>query len=196
MQFFLGRVGYRGTRLIFQTMNIVAFSGSLRADSLNTRLIHALQALAPQDTQITYIPIDGLPLYNSDLEAAFPEAAQKIKDAVEAADGIIFATPEYNRSVPGVLKNAIDWASRPWGKNSFAGKPVLVMGVSVGRLGTAVAQTHLKEIMLYLDATVIGQPELYFGPGDTLFDATGALTDAHTKELLTQALTVLQKRAG
>ncbi|MDD2657361.1 MAG: NAD(P)H-dependent oxidoreductase [Candidatus Pacebacteria bacterium] len=177
-------------------MNILAISGSVRKDSFNTALLRTMQPLAPPEMQIEIADISGLPLYNQDSEGTFPAVAQALKDKVEAADGIIIATPEYNRSVPGVLKNAIDWASRPWGKNSFAGKPVLIMGVSVGKLGTAVAQSHLKQIMVYLDASVIGQPELYFGPAHELFDEAGNLTDVSTKELLTKALGVLASRTA
>ncbi|HQT83038.1 MAG TPA: NAD(P)H-dependent oxidoreductase, partial [Candidatus Paceibacterota bacterium] len=158
-------------------MNIVAISGSLRKDSFNTALLRAMQSLAPGGMDIQIADIGGLPLYSQDAEASFPPAAQKLKEAIEAADGIIIATPEYNRSVPGVLKNAIDWASRPWGKNSFAGKPLMTAGVSVGKIGTAVAQSHLRQIMSYLDAQVIGQPELYLGPAQGIFDADGTITD-------------------
>jgi chromate reductase len=146
--------------------------------------------------QIEIADIGSIPLYNEDDEAAFPPAAKALKDKVEAADAIIIATPEYNRSIPGVLKNAIDWASRPWGQNSFAGKPVLTMGVSVGRIGTAVAQSHLRQVMVYLDTHVIGQPELYFGPAQELFDAERNIADEHAKELLTKALTALAARAA
>lgn len=177
-------------------MNIIALSGSLRKGSYNTMLVRALQALAPEGMRIEIAEIRDLPLFNQDDEAAFPAAAQALKDKIEAADGIIIATPEYNRSIPGVLNNAIDWASRPWGKNSFAGKPVLTMGVSVGRIGTAVAQSHLRHILLYLDANVIGQPELYLGPAQELFDESGTLTHDSTKELLKKALETLAKRAA
>jgi chromate reductase len=177
-------------------MNILALSGSIRKDSYNTHLIEACKELAPAGTTITLAPIDQLPLFNADLEESFPAEATALKKAIEAADGIIIATPEFNRSIPGVLKNAIDWVSRPWGHNSFAGKPVLTMGVSVGRLGAAVAQSHLRQILLYLDAQVIGQPEIYVGPASTVFDASGVLTDQGTKDLLTQALSVLMSRKG
>lgn len=177
-------------------MNIVAISGSLRKDSFNTALLRTLQALAPTDMKITIADIGSLPLYSQDAETSFPAAAQALKDVIEAADGIIIATPEYNRSIPGVLKNAIDWASRPWGKNSFAGKPVITAGVSVGKIGTAVAQSHLRQIMSYLDAQVIGQPEIYLGPAQELFDEKGNLTDETTKELLVKALGTLAVHAG
>lgn len=177
-------------------MNIIAISGSLRKGSFNTALLRNLQALAPEGMQITIQDISAIPLFNQDDEAAFPKEAQALKDAVEGADGIIIATPEYNRSIPGVLNNAIDWASRPWGKNSFTGKTVLTMGVSVGNIGTAVAQSHLRHILLYLNADLIGQPELYIGPAQAIFDAEGNLTDASTKEYLTKALAVLAERAS
>jgi chromate reductase len=176
-------------------MKIVAFSGSLRKGSHNTALLHAFQKVAPSGMEIEVLDIGTLPLYNSDLEASFPAEAQKLKDAVVAADAIIFATPEYNRGMSGVLKNAIDWISRPWGKNSFAGKPVLIAGVSVGKIGTALAQEHLKNVMLHLDAHVIGQPELYLGPTSELFDENGVLTNDSTKELLKKGLDALAARA-
>jgi chromate reductase len=172
-------------------MNILALSGSLRKDSYNTKLVRVLQELAPAGMTISIADIGALPLYDGDAEAAFPPAAQALKDAIEAADGLIIATPEYNRSIPGPLKNAIDWASRPYGKSSFPGKPVLVAGVSSGKIGTAVAQSHLKQILVYLDARVIGQPELYLGPAEALFDGD-AIADASTKALLTKALEVLR----
>ena len=175
-------------------MNIVAISGSLRKDSFNTALLRAMQALASSDMKIIIADIGALPLYSQDAEAAFPASAQALKDAIEAADGIIIATPEYNRSISGVLKNAIDWASRPWGKNSFAGKPVITAGVSVGKIGTAVAQSHLRQIMSYLDAQVIGQPELYLGPAQGIFDADGNIADDATKDLLVKALETLKNR--
>lgn len=176
-------------------MNIIAISGSLRKESFNTTLVHALQKLAPASMHISVADISELPLYNQDHEASFPAAAQTLKDMVAAADGIIIATPEYNRSISGVLKNAIDWASRPYGQNSFAGKPVLIMGVTVGTLGTAIAHSHLRQVLSYLDMQIIGQPELYFGPAQELFDEKGNIIDESTKELLTKALTVLAERS-
>ena len=177
-------------------MKIVAISGSLRKDSYNTALLRAFQAIAPAGMEIEIVEIGDLPLFNFDLEAAFPAEATVLKEKIEAADGVIFATPEYNRSIPGPLKNAVDWASRPWGKNSFAKKPVLMAGVSIGKVGTALAQSDLKEVLLYLDADIIGQPELYLGPASELFDTEGKLTHDSTKELLAKALGVLAARVG
>ncbi len=169
----------------------IAISGSLRNGSFNTNLLQAAIELAPEGVEIKMIEIGSLPMYNQDLEAAFPQEAQMLKDAIEEADGIIFATPEYNRSIPSVLKNAIDWASRPWGQNSFAKKPVLILGASVGPIGTAVAQNHLKTIMNYLDTRVVGQPEFYMGTAQDKFDATGKLTDESSREHLRKALETL-----
>lgn len=176
-------------------MHIIAISGSLRKDSYNTRLLYALQKLAPADMRIEISGIRSLPLYDYDNEAAFPPVAQALKDTIVAADGIIIATPEYNRSVPGPLKNAIDWISRPYGNNSFKNKPVLIAGVSSGKIGTAVAQSHLRQILLYLEADVIGQPELYLGPAKELFDVEGDFANDSTKELIKKALGVLAERA-
>lgn len=177
-------------------MNIVAISGSLRKDSFNTMLLRSLLELAPAGMHITIADISALPLYDQDAEASFPATAQALKDMIAAADGVIIATPEYNRSIPGVLKNAIDWASRPYSKNPFAGKQILLMGVSTGRIGTALAQAHLKQILSYLDARVVGQPELYLGPAKELFSDEGNLAEESTKDLLVKALGVFASRVA
>jgi chromate reductase len=177
-------------------MKIIAISGSLRKDSYNSALVRALIALAPAGMEIEQAEVGNLPLFNSDLEAVYPAEAQALKDKIVAADGVIFATPEYNRSVSGVLKNAIDWASRPYGKNAFKGKAAITMGVSSGKIGTAVAQSHLKEVLLYLQMEILGQPEIYLGPASELFDATGALTNDKTKELLASALAALAQEVN
>ncbi len=177
-------------------MNIIAISGSLRKDSFNTALLRAFRAIAPADMQIEITPIDALPFFNEDLEASVPDAVLSFKEAIATADGVIIATPEYNRSIPGVLKNAIDWASRPYGKNSFAKKAVLISGVSIGNIGTAVAQSHLRQIMVTLDTFLIGQPELYLGPAQKIFDEVGAIADESTKTLLKNALKALSDRVA
>ena len=177
-------------------MTILGISGSLRKGSTNTALLRALQELAPAGMTIEIASIDAIPLYNQDAEETFPPAVRALKAKIAAADGLIIATPEYNRSMSGVLKNAIDWLSRPYGENSFAKKTVLVAGVSGGKIGTAVAQSHLRQVLVHLDADVIGQPELYLGPAQTLFDEAGNLTDEATKELAQKALSVLALRAA
>lgn len=169
----------------------VAFLGSLRKDSHNTNLLKAAQELAPEGVKIEMIDISAFPLFSQDLEADFPRFIQKIKDKVLASDGVIFSTPEYNRSVPGVLKNAIDWISRPYGTNPFAGKPTLIMSASIGAISGSIANYHLKHIMLYLDARVIGQPEFFVGGAQDKFSAEGKLTDETTQENLKKALETL-----
>lgn len=176
-------------------MNVIGISGSLRKDSFNTKLVRAMQELAPAGMHITIADIAGFPLFSEDIEKDFPPVVRKLKDAIAAADGVVIATPEYNRSIPGPLKNAVDWLTRPYGDNSFAGKPMLVAGVSVGKIGTAIAQSHLKHTLVYLDAKVVGQPELYLGPASELFDAAGALTHEPTKALVAKALAALAARA-
>lgn len=175
-------------------MHILGISGSLRKESYNTKLLRAFAALAPEGTTLDLADIGALPLFNPELETAMPAPATALKDAIAAADALVIATPEYNRSVPGVLKNAIDWASRPYGQNSFAGKPVVTMGVSAGKIGTAVAQSHLKQILLYLAADVLGQPELYLGPAKEIFAEDGAIAVDSTKELLAKAFEALAAR--
>jgi chromate reductase len=139
--------------------------GSLRTDSANKKLGLKVKDILENKFQAEgeLLEIGGLPLFNEDLEADFPAVVQELKNKVESSDRLIFITPEYNRSIPSALKNAIDWVSRPNGKNSFAGKKVLCMGVSSGRLGTVSAQHDLKKILLYLSCQVVGQPEIYVG---------------------------------
>ena len=166
-------------------LNIVAFSGSLRVASTNTGLLRAIKEIAGDAMNITIIDIGSLPLYNQDLEAtSFPAVANTIKSQIRAADGIIIATPEFNRSIPGVLKNLIDWTSRPYGDDSWSGRPVAVVGASLGPIATALAQYHLKQILLYLNARVMGQPEFYVGSSSEKFDKDGNLTDEKTKEYI------------
>jgi chromate reductase len=167
---------------------IIGISGSLREKSWNTMLLRAIKDVAKEkDMDVEIVEIGNLPLYNQDLEATFPEEAQILKDKIRASVGVIFATPEYNRSIPGVLKNAIDWASRPYGDSAFAGKAALVTGASIGSIGTAIGQSDLKEILLYLDMRVVGQPEFYLGPAQDKFDEGGNLdkgTIAHIEKSL------------
>jgi chromate reductase len=163
---------------------IAVFVGSIRADSLNKKLAKNLEELAPEGVTFTYVDIASLPLFNQDVEvSAYPSEAQAIKDIVVASDGVLFVTPEYNRSIPGILKNAIDWVSRPWGTNSFNGKPVGVVGASGSTLGTALAQSHLRSILLYLNTKVLGQPEVYFAGAHELFDEEGVVIDSSNEFL-------------
>jgi chromate reductase len=149
---------------------IAVLVGSLRAESMNKMLAKNLEELAPEGTEFEYVDLN-LPLYNDDMLAQYPEAAQAGKDIMHAADGILFVTPEYNRSVPGVLKNAIDWFSRPYGTGPFDGKPTGTVGVSSGHIGTAVAQAHLRDTLVYLNTKLLGQPEVYFSAD--MFDESG-----------------------
>ena len=175
-------------------MNIIAISGSARKGSYNTALLRATQKHAPEGMDISIFDISALPLYNQDAEETFPSRAQALKDAIESSDGIIIATPEFNRSIPALLKSAIDWASRPYGKNSFAGKNMLVLGASPGQVGTVVAQQHLKAVLSFLDARVVGQPEFYLSGATQKFDASGALTDEASVKFLSHALEEFAKR--
>ena len=176
------------------SIKIVAISGSLRADSYNTKLLRAFKNLASSDVDIDILNISNLPLFNEDLEANFPQVAWDLKKKIEEADAVIFASPEYNRGITSALKNAVDWASRPWGKNSFEGKVVAVTGASSGAIGTAVSQQDLKKIMLYLDSYVIGQPEFFLGIAQNKFDETGNVIDEKTKEHITGFLEVIISR--
>jgi chromate reductase len=152
---------------------IAVLVGSLRKDSLNRKLALALAHLAPEKFTFEHIDIGDLPLYNQDDDGHPPAAVQRIKTQISAADGLLFVTPEYNRSIPGVLKNAIDHASRPYGQSVWGGKPAGVIGVSVGQIGTALAQQHLRNILAYLDVPTLGQPEVFIQNKEGLFDDRG-----------------------
>jgi chromate reductase len=165
-------------------MKIAVFVGSLRAESINRCLARAVEKLAPGDWTFTHVRIDDLPLYSQDLDAAYPPACQRLKQEVEAADAVLFATPEYNRSVPGVLKNAIDIASRPWGTNSFAGKPGAVIGASPGAAGTAMAQQHLRNVLAYLDVATLAQPEVFLHFTKDLIAPDGTIAEPRTEKFL------------
>tara|TARA_B100000745_G_scaffold296224_1_gene241322 strand:- start:5648 stop:6190 length:543 start_codon:yes stop_codon:yes gene_type:complete len=170
---------------------IVGIVGSLRAKSYNLGLMEAFKSALPENAELEIMKIDTLPHFNQDLESDFPATAQSLKDAVEGADALIIATPEYNRAVPGVLKNAVDWLSRPYGKNSFTGKPVLVVGASPGGTGASLAQYQLKQSLLHLNANVLGQPEFFVGGTGDKFTEDGELTDDTTKEYISSALETL-----
>ncbi|MEE6281400.1 NADPH-dependent FMN reductase [Georgenia sunbinii] len=135
--------------------------GSLAAGSINRTLSKALIRLAPDSLAFTEIPIGNLPLYSWDYDAAYPPEGRELKEAIEASDGILFVSPEYNRSIPGALKNAIDWASRPWGQNSFSGKPTGIVGASPSGIGTAVMQSNMRSVLSFLNAPQLNAPEAY-----------------------------------
>ena len=163
---------------------VALFVGSLRKDSFNRKLAKAVEKLAPEDFEFAHVRIDDLPLYNQDFDADYPAEATRLKKDIESADAVLFVTPEYNRAIPGVLKNAIDIASRPWGTNSFAGKPAAVLGISVGAIGTALAQQHLRNVLAYLDAPTLGQPEVFMQMKDGLIDDDGNIGNDDTRKFL------------
>lgn len=165
-------------------MKIAVFVGSLRKDSYNRRLARAVEKLAPSGFQFQHIRIDDVPLYSQDFDADYPPIAKRLKQEVEANDALLFVTPEYNRSMPGVLKNAIDVASRPWGTNSFARKPGGVIGASIGSVGTALAQQHLRSSMAYLDVPLLAQPEVFIHFTEDLIDPEGRINNKGTEKFL------------
>jgi chromate reductase len=160
------------------------FVGSLSSTSINRMLAKALSRLAPPELRLQEIPFKDLPLYSPDHEAHSPPVVTELKRAIAASDAILFVTPEYNRSIPGGLKNALDWASRPYGKNSLARKPSATIGASPGRIGTAVAQQHLRSLLGYCNSPQMNAPEAYiqFTPG--LISPDGEVTDETTEEFL------------
>ncbi|MBC5783455.1 NAD(P)H-dependent oxidoreductase [Ramlibacter sp. USB13] len=152
------------------TYRIAVVVGSLRRESFNRQLADTLAKLAPKEFEFVQVGIGDLPLYNQDDDANPSEAVKQLKTAIAGAQGVLFVTPEYNRSVPGVLKNAIDHASRPYGQSAWAGKPAAIVGISVGAIGTAVAQQHLRTILAYLDMPTLGQPEMFLQNKPGFFD--------------------------
>jgi chromate reductase len=152
---------------------IAVIVGSLRRDSFNRRLANAIVKLAPVEFSFKQAQIGDLPLYTQDDDPNQSAQVRRLKAEIAASDGLLFVTPEYNRSIPGVLKNAIDHASRPYGQNSWAGKPAGVLGVSVGAIGTAIAQQHLRVVLAYLDVPTLGQPEAFIQASEDLFDDAG-----------------------
>ncbi|WP_068026552.1 NADPH-dependent FMN reductase [Rhodoplanes sp. Z2-YC6860] len=179
--------------------NIAVLVGSLRRDSFNAKFAKAIEKLAPAEFTFKHSQIGDLPLYNQDDDANQVESVKRLKAEIKAAQGLLFVTPEYNRSIPGVLKNAIDNASRPYGQSAFAGKPAGVIGVSVGAIGTALAQQHLRNILAYLDVATLGQPEGFIQAKEGLFDADGGI-GAGRRQFLTdwmgRYVAFVKKHAG
>jgi len=166
------------------THKIGYFVGSLASGSINRTLSKALIRLAPGDLEFTKIPIRDLPLYSYDYDADFPPAGRALKEAIEGSDGILFVSPEYNRSIPGALKNAIDWGSRPWGTNSFARKPTGIIGASPGSIGTAVMQSSMRAVLSFLDAPQLNAPEAYVKFNPDVFGSDGEVRDESTEAFL------------
>jgi chromate reductase, NAD(P)H dehydrogenase (quinone) len=166
------------------TYTVGYFVGSLAKASINRKLAVALTRLAPPQLQLREIPIGNLPLYSYDYDADYPPAGKALKNSIGAVDAVLFVTPEYNRSIPGALKNAIDWASRPWGTNSFARKPSAIIGTSTGKIGTAVGQQHLRSILAFCNSPLMNAIEAYiqFTPG--LITDDGQVTVEPTREFL------------
>ena len=160
---------------------IAVVVGSLRKDSFNQKLAGALQKLFPAEFSFTEVRIDDLPPYNQDDDGQPSAQVTRLKGEISAAQGVLFVTPEYNRSIPGVLKNAIDHASRPYGKSAWNGKPAGVIGASVGPMGTAMAQQHLRNILAHLNMPTVGQPEVFIHHKEGLYDEAGNLGEASIK---------------
>lgn len=171
-----------------KSIRILGIAGSLRRDSYNRATLRAAIELVPEGATIEVFELDGIPGFNQDEEQNPPAKVVELKKRVREADAILFVTPEYNYSVPGVLKNAIDWASRPYGDSAWSGKPAAIMGASVGAIGTARAQYHLRQMMVFLNMFPINQPEVMIGNASARFDSSGNLTDEATKTFITQLL--------
>ena len=169
-------------------LKILGFAGSLRVGSYNKALLHAAIDLLPENVTLEIFEIDGIPLFNQDIEKDMPIKVKEFKSKIRDADAILIATPEYNYSVPGVLKNAIDWASRPYGDNAFDKKPVAIISASVGMLGGARAQYHLRQTFVFLNMYPVNGPEVILPFAQDKFDSNGKLTDENTKKFLRQLL--------
>ena len=171
-----------------QPIRILGIAGSLRRESYNRAALRAATELVPEGATIDVFQLDGIPGFNQDEEQNPPAKIVELKRRVREADAILFVTPEYNYSVPGVLKNAIDWASRPYGDSAWNGKPVAMMGASIGAIGTARAQYHLRQMMVFLNMFPVNQPEVMIANAQDRFDAQGNLTDDATKDFIRQLL--------
>ncbi len=177
-----------------QPIRILGIAGSLRRKSYNRAALRAAQQLVPEDAVIDSFELDGIPVFSEDDERQPPPKVVEFKKRIREADAILFVTPEYNYSIPGVLKNAIDWASRPYGDSAWTDKPAAIMGASVGTLGTARAQYHLRQVFVFLNVHAINQPEVMIANAAQNFDAEGNLTNETTKNLIRQLLTNLVAR--
>lgn len=166
------------------TKNVAVFLGSLRKESLSRKLANALIKMAPQSLKMEIVEIGHLPLFNQDFEADLPQVARDFKQRIQAADAVLFITPEYNRSVPGALKNAIDVGSRPYGQSAWNGKPGAVISLSPGGIGGFGANHHLRQSLVFLNVPVMQQPEAYIGNAAQLFDDKGGIANDSSREFL------------
>lgn len=172
-------------------VNVLGISGSLRRDSYNTAALREAVRLAPDNMHITIADISEIPLYNEDVYAkGFPAAVESLREQIRSADALLFVTPEYNYSMPGVLKNAIDWVSRP-PQQPFAGKPAALMGASAGRFGTVRAQYHLRQSVVFLDVRLLNRPEVMIGNAQNVFDRNGELIEEADREQIRKLLRAL-----
>jgi chromate reductase len=171
-----------------QAINILGFAGSLRKGSYNRSILRAALDVVPQDARLEIFDLEGIPCFSQDLESDPPAIVREFKAKIRAADALLIATPEYNYSMPGVLKNAIDWGSRPYGDNAFDGKPLAIMGASVGMLGTARAQYHLRQSCVFLNMHPLNQPEVMVPFAQEKIDDSGLLTDGKTRDKIAELL--------
>ena len=172
-------------------IKILGIAGSLRKDSFNKAALRAAAGLVPDSAEIEIYDIDGFPCFNQDMDQDPPGKVTEFKQKIRDADAILFSSPEYNYSIPGVLKNAIDWASRPYGDSAWDGKPAAIMGCSPGNIGTARMQYHLRQVMVFLNMFPLNRPEVMIGKCAEKFDSDGNLTDEKTKEFIGQMLVSL-----
>ena len=173
------------------TVNILGFAGSLRKGSYNKAVLRAATELLPQNTTLEIFDLEGIPPFNQDMETSPPAIVKDFKSKIRSADAVLIATPEHNYSVPGVLKNAIDWASRPYGDNSFQGKPVAIMSASTGMLGGARAQYHLRQIFVFLDMQPLNRPEVFVTFANKKIDEQGKFTDETGRTLIKELVNAL-----
>jgi chromate reductase, NAD(P)H dehydrogenase (quinone) len=182
-------MGDKGERKI----KLLGIPGSLRKESFNKMLLRAAVEVAPEEVDLEVFDLEGIPLFNQDLEGTPHDRVKELKAKIKAADGLLIVTPEYNYSVPGVLKNAIDAASRPYGTSPFEGKPVAIMGASIGMLGTARAQYHLRQCLVFLNAFALNRPEVMVPFAEKKFDTMGRLRDEETRQRVKELLIELVK---
>jgi len=174
-----------------ENVSIFGFAGSLRLGSYNKMLLKTAQELSPENVKTEIFDLEGIPIFNQDLENKPNDKLKAFKEKIKAADGLLIVTPEYNYSVPGVLKNAIDAASRPSGTNPFEEKPIGIMGASIGMIGTARAQYHLRQSMVFLNAYIMNRPEIMVSFAEKKFDQTGRLTDEVSRQKVKEFMVAL-----